>query len=266
MPIECSTSWRQRSSFARIPSMHSVRSVSNPFSSRWMLSKRLHHVQLQLPVVARQADAHVVPDHLVAHLVHHLRNHRIHLARHDAAPGLPLRQVDLVQAASRSAREQSQVVAHLVDLDGQPLHRRAVRNHARRSARRLYQVVRQRDVPSRDLAQRLDARLAVSGLRADARPYRRRPHIHHQELVRRQPQVLQLPPQRVRKRTESLSQRHGYRILQLRPPHLDYMCKLFALRIQCSYHLLQMRHELQMFQRQRHVDRAREQYWYSPLL
>ena len=47
------------------------------------------------------------------HLVHHLGDHRIHLARHDRRPRLHSGQVDFIKTGARPGGEQAQIVAYL---------------------------------------------------------------------------------------------------------------------------------------------------------
>ena len=216
----------------------------------------LHDVELQLAVVAGQADGHVVADDAVAHLVHHLGDDGVHLAGHDARTGLALGEVYLVQAAAGTAGEQAQVVADLVGLHGQALHGGAVGEHAGGGAGGLDEVVGQGDVPAGDLAQSLDAGLAVAGLRADARADGGGTHVHNQELVGSVAEVLVLAAQRVGKGAESLAEGHGHGILQLRAAHLDNILELLALLVEGGNHLLQVGHELQVLKGQCHVDGA----------
>src|SRR4029077_4421027 len=61
---------------------------------------RLHHVQLELASLRGKADSIVVANDLESHLVHHLRHHWIHLARHDTRARLPGRQIKLAEAAA----------------------------------------------------------------------------------------------------------------------------------------------------------------------
>ena len=70
-------------------------------------------------------------------------NHRIHLARHDAAARLQRRQRDLAEPGERPAVHPAQVVRDLHQADGDrlqlagQLHRRVLRGHATRSSSRL---------------------------------------------------------------------------------------------------------------------------------
>jgi hypothetical protein len=66
---------------------------------------RHHHVQFQLAVIGRRQDRRVAADHLVADLVHHLGNGRVHLAGHDRRSGLHRRQRDLGDPGSGTHAE-----------------------------------------------------------------------------------------------------------------------------------------------------------------
>src|SRR5690606_24516573 len=71
---------------------------------------RLHHVELKLTSFGRHGDRDIVAHHLEAHLVHHFRDDRVNLGRHDAGASLSLGQVDLVQASAWSGGKQSKIV------------------------------------------------------------------------------------------------------------------------------------------------------------
>ncbi len=77
---------------------------------------RLEGVELQLPAFGRHGDGDVVADDLEGDLVHHLGDHRVHLARHDRGAGLHRRKVDLADAGARARGKQAQVVADLGEL------------------------------------------------------------------------------------------------------------------------------------------------------
>mmetsp|Transcript_6671 Transcript_6671/g.30141 ORF Transcript_6671/g.30141 Transcript_6671/m.30141 type:complete len:206 (+) Transcript_6671:114-731(+) len=77
----------------------------------------LEHVELELRRLGRGRDGVVGAYHLETHLVHHLRDHRVDLPRHDGRSGSRGGQVDLVEPAPRTRREQPQVVANLAHLD-----------------------------------------------------------------------------------------------------------------------------------------------------
>ena len=57
------------------------------------------------------------------HLIDHLRDHRVYLARHDGGAVLAGRQVDLIEAAAGARGEQPEVVAHLGEIDRTGLYR-----------------------------------------------------------------------------------------------------------------------------------------------
>src|SRR5581483_996848 len=76
----------------------------------------LERIELKLPGFHGEGDGRVVADDFESDLVDDFRNHRIHLPRHDAGASLHRRQVDLAESRTRSAGEQSQVVAGLRQL------------------------------------------------------------------------------------------------------------------------------------------------------
>src|SRR5438034_1920272 len=83
---------------------------------------RHHHVQLELAGLSAVGDRGVVADHLEAHLIHHLRNRGVDLARHDRRAGLPRGDAQLAEAGARSGHEQADVVADARDLDRRGAH------------------------------------------------------------------------------------------------------------------------------------------------
>ena len=217
---------------------------------------RLHDVELQLAVVGGEGDGHIVADDLVAHLVHHFGDDGVHLAGHDRRAGLAFGQMNLVESATGTAAKQTQVVAHLVNLDGQTFQRAAILNHAAGGAGSLDEVVGQRYVPTSNLAQSADAGHAVTGQRADARADSGGAHVDDKELVGGIAQVGQLATQRSGETAKGLTQSHRHGVLQLGAPHLDNMCKLMALLVERVNHLLQPGDKLQMFQTHSHMDSA----------
>ena len=76
-----------------------------------------HDVQFELAVVAGEGDAHIVADDFVANLVHHFGNNGVDFAGHDRGTGLTFRKMDFVETATRTRREETEVVAHFVDFE-----------------------------------------------------------------------------------------------------------------------------------------------------
>ena len=146
---------------------------------------RLHDVELELSGLGGERDRQVVADDAEGDLIDHLGNHGIDLSGHDRRAGLARREVDLVQAAARTRREQTQVVAYLRELHGQPLERRGVHDEGARVARGLDHVRRLAQRQSRDFAQVLRAELRIVGIGIDARADGRSAHV---DLVE-EPQV-----------------------------------------------------------------------------
>lgn len=67
----------------------------------------------QLAVFGRHGDDDVVVDDFERDLIHHLRDHRVDLARHDRGAGLACGQADVADASLGTGGEQAQVVADL---------------------------------------------------------------------------------------------------------------------------------------------------------
>ena len=86
------------------------------FSSSWPASHAIATVVSQ-------------PDHLEAHLIDHLRDRRIHLARHDRRARLHGGQRDLGESGTRSHAQQPQIARDLADLDRKAAHGARVGEH-----------------------------------------------------------------------------------------------------------------------------------------
>ena len=87
---------------------------------------RFHHVELQLTCLGSKGHSGVVADHFEANLVRYFRNNRVHFARHDGTTRSHRRQVDLMQAATRTGSHQTQVITHLTQFNGQALERSGI--------------------------------------------------------------------------------------------------------------------------------------------
>src|SRR5690606_37434582 len=110
-------------------------------------------------------------------LVDGLGDDRIHLAGHDAGPGLHGGKVDLAEARLRAGGQQTQVVADLRELDRVALERGGERRDAARIAGRLDEVARRAEVETADLAQVAQHGRRVAGVRGDAGADRRGAHV-----------------------------------------------------------------------------------------
>ena len=121
-----SSSSRHRASSARMPFDASVGEGAHGIAEnrRGMQGiprdDRHHHVEFQLAGISGRRDRGVAAHHLVTHLVDHLRNRRIDLARHDRRSGLHGRQLYFRKACARPHAEEPQVGGHLAHFDRQP--------------------------------------------------------------------------------------------------------------------------------------------------
>lgn len=216
----------------------------------------LHDVELELTVVGGEGDADVVADDFVADLVHNLGDDGVDLAGHDGGAGLALGEVDFVEAAAGAGGEEAEVVAHLVDLDGEALHGVAVLDHAGGGGGGFDEVVGQGDVPAGNLAEGFDAGFAVAGLGADAGADGGGAHVDDEELVGRGAEVLEFAAERVGKAAEGLAEGHGDSVLQLGASHLHHVGELLALLVEGVDHVLEAGHEFEVFEAEGHVDGA----------
>jgi len=80
---------------------------------------RHHDVQLELPGLDRERHGHVVAHHLERDHAEHLRDDRVHLARHDAASRLHRRKRYLREAREGARRQQAQVPGNPRQLERQ---------------------------------------------------------------------------------------------------------------------------------------------------
>ena len=142
-----SSSSRQRSASARMPATQ--RSCSTRIASRRMrvacsafqAITGIITFSSSCPASAAARIVGVASDHLEAHLVHHLRDRRVHLARHDRRAGLHGRQRDLRDAGARPHAEEAQIRRDLADLHRQPPQRARVGEHVPHALRHAEPVL-----------------------------------------------------------------------------------------------------------------------------
>src|SRR5699024_5656839 len=151
---------------------------------------RLEGVQLQLPALGGEGHGEVVADHLEGDLVDDLRDHGVHLARHDRAARLHRGEVDLVETGSGPGGQQAQVVADLGDL-----HRDAAEDpregHERPGvAGGLDQIGREHEIDAGQRGELLGGALGVAGIGGDAGADRGRPEVDLLEGGRRAGEAL----------------------------------------------------------------------------
>ena len=83
--------------------------------------ERAEHVQLKVPAHSTNVDGHIIPHHLRAHHRQRLALGRVHLAGHDGASGLVLRQHQLAEATPRPTSQPPEIVGNLVQRGSQRL-------------------------------------------------------------------------------------------------------------------------------------------------
>ena len=92
---------------------------------------RFHSVQFHLGCITGHCNTKVVTHYLVANLVHYFRDNRINLTRHDGRTRLHSRKVEFSQTTTRTATQQTKVIADLVHFDSQSAQSRRITYHAR---------------------------------------------------------------------------------------------------------------------------------------
>ncbi len=193
---------------------------------------RHHHVQLELPCLGGGADGGVAADHLVADLVHHLRDRRIHLARHDRRARLHRGQDDLRDPGARSAGEQPEVARDLRKLHRHPPHRARIGDHVAHALRDAKPVgggdevhrKRPREVRDREPC------VVVAGVQPGAD--RGRAEVQLLQLLRRLLDIVGAALDARGPAAELLAERHRHRVLQVRPAHLQHVRERARLLLQ----------------------------------
>ena len=181
---------------------------------------RLHHVQLQLTSLGSKAHGSIVADNLEANLVGNLRNHRVHLARHDRRSRSLRRKINLVQSAARTRSHQSQVVANLRQLNSQTLQSRRIANISASIRSSLHQVLSRNEVLARELAQVGSTKLGKTRHRIQSSTDSRTAHVDLVQQLHVALQVQNLLLQVVGISIKLLTESHRHSILQLGAPHL----------------------------------------------
>ena len=189
---------------------------------------RFHDVELELSGLSGEGQRDVISNNLEADLVHHLRDHRIDLGRHDGGTGLTLRQPDLPQPRTGPGGQQSQVVADLGQLHRQALDRRVHRDVGTCVTRGLQQVMRSSNIQTGDLPQMLDDSALIVRRGVEARADRRGTEVHLQKQSGVVVKPADLFLQQDGEGLELLSQAHRNSVLKLSTPHLQNIDELHS--------------------------------------
>ena len=217
----------------------------------------LHSIEFHLRSIASHRDAEVITHDLVADLAHHFGDNGVDLTWHDRGAWLHSWEVDFAETAARTTGEEAQVVADLVDLDGDATEGGAIADHLAGVAGSTDEVVRAGDVPARDLRHCFGAVVSVFGFGGNPCTDRRSPHIDGEELLRSVVEVSDFVTQDGGKATEGLSERHRYSVLELSASHLDHVSELLSLLLQSFDELEEVGAELEVRSIEPEVDRRR---------
>jgi hypothetical protein len=84
---------------------------------------RHHHVQFELSTIGGGQDRSIAADHLIADLIHHLGDRRVHLAGHDRRSRLHGGQFDFRDPRTRPHAQESQIGCDFADFHREPAQR-----------------------------------------------------------------------------------------------------------------------------------------------
>ena len=192
----------------------------------------LHHVQLQLTSLRGETAGQISSDDLEASLVHDLRNDGVHLSGHDRATRSARRQVDLVQTAARTRSHQTQIVAHLRQLDGAASQNAREVQHTRGVRGSVDQIGGDLDVEAGDLTQGLHGSSRVVGVSSGSGTDGSASQVHGQEHLRSLLHQIHILLEGGSVGVELLSQSHGHGILKLGTTHLHHVLELLSLLLE----------------------------------
>ena len=190
---------------------------------------RFHDVQFQLAVLAGQADGGIVADDLVAGLVQHFRNHRVHLARHDGRTGLPGGQLDFIEAAAGAGSHEADVVGHLDEGEGCHLQGRRDFGVAVGAVRGVHQVRRRFEMVAREVGERIGEEADVFRFRIEAGAYGGTAHVQVFQAPKGTGDAADGTAHHGTVGIHFFAQGNGHRILQVGAAHLDDVFEFFAL-------------------------------------
>ena len=146
---------------------------------------RLKGIQLQLAPFGGKTDRHVIADHLKGHLVHHFRDHRVHLARHDRGTGLFRGQVDLIEARARTRGQEPQIVAGFRQFHRHPLQHARDLHEGAAILRGFDQIRRGDHRDAGDIGQMRAHAGSIFGMRGDAGADGGGAHVDLKDQLRR---------------------------------------------------------------------------------
>ena len=189
----------------------------------------LKGVELQLSGLRCHGHGHVSANDMEGHLIDHLRDHRVYLARHDGGAVLAGRQVDLIEAAAGARGEQPEVVAHLGEIDRTGLYRAGDSHKFVQILGGVNEVKGLDEPQARDLGEIGHDAAEVLFVGVDAGADGGAAHIEAAHLILRPLQADDVPADGLTVGAEFLPQTDGDRVLHLGASHLDHPVELLRL-------------------------------------
>ena len=190
---------------------------------------RLEGIELELTALGRHGDGEVVAHDVEGHLIHDLRDDRIHLSRHDRGAVLLRRKVDLVEAAARTGGHETQVVTHLREVDGAGLDGTGDGHETVEVLGGVHEVEGLHELEAGDHGEiRYDA-AEVHLVRIDTRADGGAAHVQTAHLVLCTLQAGNISTYGLTVGPELLSESNRDRVLQLSAAHLQDIIELLSL-------------------------------------
>src|SRR5688500_5103756 len=195
---------------------------------------RHHDVQLELPVLGRNADACIVADYLEADLIDHLRYRWIHLARHNRRTGLNRGKADLIESGARAAREQAQVARDLAQVEGEDSELRAEARDISHALHQLHAIFTDPQIDLGGGAQLFDHESRIRGLDVNASADSAAANPEIAQVISGFDDSLERAPERSGVTAELLSEADRHRVLQMRAAGFEHSVEFFCLRFERS--------------------------------
>ena len=185
-------------------------------------------IELQLPSLCRHGNGHVISDDVKGHLVHHLRNYRIHLSRHNGRPILLFWKIDLMETSSWAGGHEPQVIGDFGQGHGTSFHRAGNCHKGVQILGGINQVKGLHQLHAADLCQIWNNASQINRIGIEAGSHCSSSHIQGPHFIHGFVHPVDIPHNGHRIGFEFLPQADGHGVLHLGAAHFQHVVKLLC--------------------------------------